>query len=252
MFSKTILTLNASVLLLSVSSARADFYECDGKWTNKPCSGQVTGKISEGMSASPQDPGLSAKRSMLHELTMKQISARERYGIGIDISAVEDYCLKNPSSIDQCGDSIASASEGLDRRIATAVDIEAKKKANDLQDEANQIQAERNRIEAEKPNITVVQEYYGRNRPIIVVPRDGRAHMDSGAGVSVDLSGHSGNGHFGLSANSGYSSGHTQIAPIQPIPPIADPHSHSGIVISDHSGIRKVQGVKPGPFARPD
>ncbi len=68
------------MFLLIPFLAKAEVYNCEGTWTNKPCSGKVDAVLEE---ARPKenadaDPTLSQKRSMLHELKMKALEAKRR------------------------------------------------------------------------------------------------------------------------------------------------------------------------------
>ncbi len=254
-FTRTFLSLGIALLSYQ-SAAYAELYECDGKWTNKPCNGDVTRSIEESGSAAPADEATKAlreKTSLLHDLRMKEIKAREQYDIQYDISSVEKFCLSQESSIEDCSKRIESARTALDKRIATEGSLAAQRRANQLQDEANKLQEQRNTIEAEKPNVAIVE-----NRRIIVVPRDwdhGHGHHDNGgASIHVQGSGSSGNISVGgsISAGSGsHGGGHDgrgHHAPII-INPANRPRQSSVTVYDNFGNPKKLDGVEPGPFA---
>jgi len=258
------------ITLLPVSLAHAEIYECEGKWTNKPCNGSVTKSIEETGSAVPADENVKAireKTSLLHDLRMKQIQAREVFGIRFDLTAVENFCLKSPSSVEECARRIDSVGAQLEKQMTAADALASQRRANELQEEHNRLQEEQNRIESEKPNIAIVEDY----RRIIVVPRDhdhhdfdhrpDRSHDHGGsASINVQGSGTNGNGsisvggsvstHVGESHVGSYGgrcgSDHAPII-INPVVPRAD----NGVVVHDNFGNpKKIDGVKPGPFAK--
>ena len=235
-----------------VRAASAEVYECDGKWTNKPCPGKVTKSIEELGSSAPIDEStklLRQKTSMLHELRMKNLQARENFDIRYELGAVESFCLKTLTSLEDCDKKVKDADAELDKKISSASLLASQKRSIELQEEANRLQQERNKIEEEKATV-VIQE----RQPILVIPRD-RPFQDHGGsyGGSVNVQGNIGgsNVHVGVSGHehSGYgNSGNTVIV----VPQDQHPRpQNSGVIVYDKSGRpRQIDGVKPGPFAR--
>ncbi|MFN8390384.1 MAG: hypothetical protein U0136_08855 [Bdellovibrionota bacterium] len=244
----TRLTLGVVAVALP-SVALADVYQCDGKWTNKPCSGNVTQTINETHSPSVSDPVPSQNRSLFHELTMKSIKAREEYDVKVDLSSAEKICLQQTASLEDCKKALDAVETALDQKVASASAAAEQKKANALQQEANRIQEERNKIEENKPNVTVVER-----RPVIVVPRDrpiyGHDHYghgleghESAASIQVTGSAANGNGSITVNGSASTTTGNVITAPGSVVPL----ESNHPVIVSDHSGTH----VTPGPFAKP-
>lgn len=156
-----ILAISGSSIQLAV--AESELYNCDGVFRNIPCGEKSASGPSE--EERRKRVYLSEKRSLLHGLTMKQLRARDEFGVDIDIGSARDVCNRVESPLDDCR-AEAERLEGIivERTAAMKVANE-KERANALQEEANRIQQERNQIEANKPNVTVIQQYPIRRRP---------------------------------------------------------------------------------------
>ena len=106
--------------------AGADIYNCNGEWTNKPCRGKPTQVIKPGDSASrvlkPEEVReQSEKRSIFHELNMRNITARRELNVRVDITNVERTCLHEADkSADQCRAVAQEADAIISQRIAEA------------------------------------------------------------------------------------------------------------------------------------
>lgn len=247
---RNVIIVSTFVALLP-TGALAEVYECDGKWTNKPCTGSISRSIEETGSAAPADPAVKLvreKTSALHELRMRTVRLREEINLSFDISGVEDFCLKEPSSLEECRQKIAESQKTLDERSVAASAVSAQQRSIKLQEEANSIQRERNRIEAEKPNVAVVEE-----RPIYVIPRDRdhHGHHDHSE-TNIQVTGSYPNGGISVGVGSSSGSGHDHahsgetiiVTEPRPTPP------RRGVTVHDNFGNPKhLQGVEPGPFA---
>ena len=110
------------------------------------------------------DPALSVKKSLYHDLNMKNIAAKRDYLITFDISNVEQVCLKEPSTIADCRKAVDQADEKLQSKINQAEASRSQQRALELQEEANALQRERNRIEEEKPDVVLVERNRRRRR----------------------------------------------------------------------------------------
>lgn len=235
-----------------IHPAFAEVFECEGKWTNKPCSGKVTRSIEEAGSSTPVDEGtklLRDKTGLLHEVRMKALSAKENFDIRYELGAVENFCLKTASTLDECDKKVKEADSELDKKISAASTLASQKRNIELQEEANRLQQERNKIEQEKATV-VVQE----RQPLIIIPRDRIPHIHSGVSGSISVQGNvsGSNVNVGISGHEHSDIGHTSDGVII-VPrdrPAVQPHQGS-VTVYDKSGKpRTIEGVKPGPFAR--
>lgn len=183
---KPLLFLVTLAIFFAPRVVAAQIHLCKGEWTNKPCEG-VSQKTLDEVSQGADDQQralLSEKRSLIHELTMKVLKARDDFNLTFDIADVEDLCFKRQSSIDECRDKVNQSDDRLDKKISDAAAVRA-------QEDANKLRAERNQIEAEKPNVTVVER-----KNIFVVEEDRRFRHPRdfvtpppGAGISVNTQG---------------------------------------------------------------
>lgn len=213
---------------LGPDTAQAQIYNCSGRWTNKPCSGEVRRILEEQgndtTEAHSSDPGKSEKSSLFHKLTMKAIKARREFNIESDLSDVESLCFTPQTTVSLCREEIDKQEQELDQRIAQERELAAQQRVVELQQEANKLARERNEIEAKKPNVTVVEKNYyvikkRYPRPEEIVDRG----TSSGAEVSISASGVSSSGtRIGVQAEAGTSMSSTKTPPIvRPKPQIA-------------------------------
>ncbi len=172
--SKLLLVLAALAVPQFSSEVRAELKECNGVWTNGDCEGGAAKTLKDHVPVAPDDPALSEKRSMIHELTMKTIRAREDFDLRFDIKGVEQFCLKTPSSADDCREKIASAEKDLDKRVSRESKIQTEAKRLKLEEEKEKIaKTER---EANATSVTVFQNVIRvppNYRPTPYPPRPG-------------------------------------------------------------------------------
>lgn len=157
------LTSTLCLVFLFPSLSFAQIYQCDGKWTNKPCGENNTQKAAEKKSSSPDSDSQaisSEKRSAFHELTMKSIQAKREFEVNYDLRNVESFCFSSTTSLEECQERIEEAEDRIDHKIASQELI----KKNKLQKEANALQKEKNRIETSKTEITIIENKYYRRR----------------------------------------------------------------------------------------
>lgn len=144
------------VLVFIPCSGNAQVYECDGKWTNQECHGQVNAELEETNKVLDVNQRLTReKRSLLQELRMEVLSAREDYSIQLDIKVAERTCEEATASLQDCQSQINDARGLLAEAIKESVATSLQKKSLELQEEANRLQRERNEIEANKPSVLV-------------------------------------------------------------------------------------------------
>lgn len=168
-----VLSLILAVVLLSpgavladpaASSAAVKLYNCDGVLRNLPCGEKQT--ISKSSDAERQKRAyLSEKRSLVHNLTMSRLRAKEEYDVDVDIGSARDICNSADSPIEDCRAEAERLQGVIVERTAKLKSVKEKERANALQEEANRLQQERNEIEANKPNVTVIQQYPVVRRP---------------------------------------------------------------------------------------
>lgn len=154
-------------VLSGVSVAQADFVQCNGVWTDKPCEGSVGGTIPQSVPPSGgEDPGRSEKRSLLHELTMKSIKAREEYELSYDVRFVQEWCMRKETTVDACRERVDKEEASLDKKMIRAsalVDEKRKRKQEEEEEKIKKTQSEANATQ-----VTVVQNI--PRRPIIQYP----------------------------------------------------------------------------------
>ena len=145
-----------------------------------------TGAASE----APADPGLSVKQSLFHDLNMKNIRAKKDYSIKIDITAAEDVCLKQTSSVAECRKAVDEIGDKIDSKVNEAATVRNQQQSLRIEEERNNLLAEQNRIQAEKPDVVVIDRGRNLHHGDLV---DQRAVVESsGFGVSGSLSGPNG------------------------------------------------------------
>lgn len=245
---RTFACIAAGGMILIAIPVSAEVYECDGKWTNKPCQGSITRSLEESGSTVAVDPAVKLvreKTSLLHDVRMKVIGARNDFDLRYDIEPVETFCLKTNSTLEQCREKITKAEEDLERRLANVSAAAAQRRAIELQEEANRIQQERNRIEEKRPTVTIIEE-----QPLIIVPRRPHDHHTGEAGISVSGTTTSGGVSVEGSITTGetvYDHGNYPVV-INPQPrPTRIPKTVT--VYDNHGNPQQLDGIKPGPFA---
>src|SRR5262245_56755290 len=88
---------------LAAPPARAQLVQCNGVWTNQACEGAVAQQMNEQKTPdAPDDRLRSVKKSMVHEVSMHAIRIREETGVRMDVSQLEDYCLRPSTAIEEC------------------------------------------------------------------------------------------------------------------------------------------------------
>ena len=146
---------------LLVGSAHADFVQCNGVWTNQPCEGSVGATISQTPPpAASEDPSRGAKRSLLHELTMKNIKAREEFEIRYDLKTLEDFCLRKETTVEECQKRISQADSELDKKILRESRIASERKQRKADEEKAKIAKTQEESNTTQINIIQNRPYY--------------------------------------------------------------------------------------------
>lgn len=119
-------------LLFSVTvpvPAPAQIFECDGQWTNKPCGGSVTKQLNEHPTQvqSPEETERSRRKLWLHELDMLSLKAKQKYGVVPVLSPIQDLCLEEYSTSEECRKAIADKERELQTLMAEYAKAEAQK-----------------------------------------------------------------------------------------------------------------------------
>lgn len=168
-----ILLLSAIILPLT---AQAEIYNCQGKWTNLPCAdGKASQTIGESGGASRvMKPEVaraqSAKRSALHELSMKAIGAKRDFDLKFDLSQAEAICNSESRTLEECQTIISTLDDSLSTRIREAeivsarkAEVAEKKRANEIAAEKNELLADRNAIAAARGRRNVIITHIEQN-----------------------------------------------------------------------------------------
>ena len=216
-----LLSLSATILLFLPAGAAAELTNCDGVWTDRPCSQGVLQRRTDVPDAAAPTAStdsketqraLSQKRSLLHDVTMKSIRAKDQYNLTFSLTGLEQDCLKPETAVADCEKKTDEMHEKIDKRVTEAAAVAEQAKSNKLREEANRLTQERNEIETNKPVVVVTET---RRYPYYRDPRSPGYYENtqSGASIGVSVSGNSGNtsvgiaGQAGSSTSSGYGTG---------------------------------------------
>ncbi len=150
-------------------NAQAQLFECEGKWTNKPCNGKVEKELSvkeekTGIVGISSNPDRAKKSSLYHELMMKSVKAKNDFQIETNLDQAEDKCLKGDYTLEECQTQIDSYNKELDSKIHKAEILKLKK-------EEVQLQKERNKIAQENNTTTVIER-----RPVYIFKNNEPKH----------------------------------------------------------------------------
>lgn len=117
------------VSLAMVSLAHAEIYNCDGKWTNKPCDGNATQVLKEKpLSADViTKSDLDQKIAQLAKFKRFNAEGEEKYGIFVDYPPIEEFCLSDETILADCQEKLDKAERALSNKIA---ERERAKKSN--------------------------------------------------------------------------------------------------------------------------
>jgi hypothetical protein len=153
------------VLLLVSPSARAELYECNGTWTNKPCSGKTQKTIDEtkAQKRSPAEIEKSQKDLWLHDLETKRFNARRMHGIKIDTKDAAVICQSEKTTLLECRKAITTLEDKIEERVVAAQQLKLKKQeveSKKVEDNSSQVS-----------RVTIIQNTIQRNR-IVVQPRE--------------------------------------------------------------------------------
>lgn len=170
----------AAATIVIAPDARAEIYDCNGVWKTARCSGEPSRVLPE-VSSRATDPDRSDRESLLHELTMRSIRAREEFDIRVDLSDAENVCKGEGASLERCRETVRRIEADLEQRTLSHSAVAGQREANRLQDEANRLSEERN-ADGE-PTVVVVE------RPTYIIPRrrwrhhGGHGHHHHGHGT---------------------------------------------------------------------
>lgn len=117
-------------LLFCAGTANAEIYNCDGKWTNKPCKGEATQVLKESISTGSvsQKSELDQKIEELAKFKRFNKEGEEKYGIFVDFPPIEKFCLDKEITIDDCRNKLSRAKIALEGKIREKKNVEASKR----------------------------------------------------------------------------------------------------------------------------
>lgn len=107
--------------IAELQTAQAEITNCDGVWTTEPCHGKVQDKIEEKEFVPPADElrDRSARESLVHDLTMAELSIQEEFGEKVLIDDVTRLCEDSQKSLEDCEKAVHERQTEIDqRRIA--------------------------------------------------------------------------------------------------------------------------------------
>lgn len=131
------LFLVPAVLFVS-RAAFADIYNCNGTWTNKPCGGSPEKTLPE--IERPVDLGAEAlkkKELLVGNLRLDVDGAGRDYGIGLDISGIEEACRSKDTTYEDCMNLVNNAGDRLSERVNEAKMVKEQEKTNKLLQDGN-------------------------------------------------------------------------------------------------------------------
>ena len=136
-----LISLLSLCVVLAGPFARAELYECNGTWTNKPCdSSQKTATIKDS-SSSEQAIDPQKKRRWTEELTRLSERAKAEDGVAVDVSEAVSTCLVPVTTNDECRSLVNKKESEVYSRQRTA---RAEKKKSELATKADQGKTETN------------------------------------------------------------------------------------------------------------
>jgi len=159
--------------LLCALPARAEIYECNGTWTNKPCA-EGGGPKFEEKKTSADDiirSDRSKKKTLISRLDLANFESRRSHGFSIDAVAIEDYCLRSTTSVDECANRVSEAEDRLIAHQHDAALVHEQQRANEIEEEKLRRQSEES-----SHDVVVVQNNFGDiGTPIPIIRRPGHS-----------------------------------------------------------------------------
>ena len=136
-----IISLIASTLLFIVPSLHAEIYQCDGKWTNRPCDGAIERTMHESAGneiemdpaeehqknaeekketqTSAADP-LAPRYSISRKLKKLSKDLMQQHQIGLtkeELRAFESHCIEDGVTIAQCQAKYDEVAQRLNAKV---------------------------------------------------------------------------------------------------------------------------------------
>lgn len=146
----------AVIGMLNALPASAEVVQCNGVWVNHECEGQVSETLKERViTQTPEEMEKSRKRSLLHEVTMKSIRAREDYDIRSDVATLQALCDNPSTTIEECKAEIAKFEKALDRKILKESEVADDRRRRKEREEREKIA--KTQAESGTTNIAIVQ-----------------------------------------------------------------------------------------------
>ena len=118
------------------------------------------------------------KKSLVHEMTMKRIEARRKYGVLLSSEGVEDVCDKQNTSIEKCREEVDQFYSLLQGSVRNQLQFDENKEEESAVEE-----------EKEEPGSTTVNIVQNENT-VVVVPRESiKPSNSSQLDTSISVSG---------------------------------------------------------------
>lgn len=162
-YSIRILSCLLLTLLVGLPSApaAAQVSLCNGIWVNRACEGRSVQRAlpKEQATPNPEKLARSQKLSLVHEVTMKSIRAREDFSVSMNSTELARYCENASTTLDACKRRIEEFEEDLDREIAGKSKTTREKRKQAL-DEKKEHASERI---VGRTSIRILRNSYGRH-----------------------------------------------------------------------------------------
>lgn len=157
----------AVLLLVVPTAALADVYNCNGRWTDKPCApGEVSHVIKTEVRRSPnaatEAEDKQRRFTVFHELNMKSAEALRNYGIRFATIEIGKLCMKKETEFEDCKKAADAERDRLERLMHDAQVLA-------VQREANEIERKRLAVEEKKAEAPTT---------VIIERRDTRSYRD--------------------------------------------------------------------------
>ncbi len=127
-----------TAILFLPLAAQAELTFCNGVWTNQSCSEEPQTKIDEKefKAKSKDEVAGNKKKSLVHEMTMKRIEARRKYGVLFSSEDTEAVCDNEATSLDKCRKAVESYYKLLQENVRNQLDAESQKNSEESDEKA--------------------------------------------------------------------------------------------------------------------
>jgi len=158
------LSLAALLSLFWTIPASAEIYNCEGRWTNKPCDSNSRPAFAEEQSAPDPDAetkaDLSKRKLWLQDLDLLRLRLKRKHDVAVSTREIEELCLNTNSSAIECSQAVSAKENEINQLLVEKDRLNVERDRNKIEEKT----AEQN---ANPPTaVTVIQE-----NNVIIAPR---------------------------------------------------------------------------------